>query len=187
MMEIISLEDLTWLEENKSLIGKEIAISWFLSTKCLSKEDRATYKFFFNKNVKQRKFESIFAWISKDQYEEKYILKAKLRSISFIVSKSFFEKYFPILSNKNMGSISSDDYNRRWLWWVWYPSQKIIYVWDSLSFLLESNWYHDYEWWIKIYWIYWSIQNDVRRRNIWKIYKADILDEKGNIIETIEN
>lgn len=185
MREIVSLEDLTLPEENKSLIWKEIVISWFLSTKCLSKEDRETYEFFFNKNIKQRKFESIFAWISKDRYEEKYILKARLRSISFIVSKSFFEKYFPILSNKNMGSISSDDYNKRWLWWTWWPSQKIVYIWDSLKILLSKTWYHDYEGWIKIYWVYWSIESDRRSRNIWKIFKADILDEEGNILKTI--
>jgi len=64
---------------------------------------------------------------------------------------------------------------------VWRP----ILLWISLKELLEENWYKWYEWNIKIYWTYDAIFS-LWHYNIWKIFKADILDEKWNVLETLE-
>lgn len=62
---------------------------------------------------------------------------------------------------------------------------KPILLWISLKKILEKNWYEWYEWYIRIYWIYKEVYF-WWRYNIWKIFKADILDEKWNILDTLE-
>lgn len=60
-----------------------------------------------------------------------------------------------------------------------------IFIWDTLKLLLEKSGYIDYEWNIRIYWKFdWL---PVAKTNIWQIWKADILDEKWNIIDSFEN
>ena len=60
-----------------------------------------------------------------------------------------------------------------------------IYIWSSLKIILESNWYFNYEWPIRIYWVFWI--RPTTKTHIGQISKADILDKEWNVLKTIEN
>ena len=180
-MQEIDFEKIVWMNYKVSNLftWTPVVIVWFLSRDCLPLYEVEWLKY-------DRKYESIYACITEEKFKNSFILKAKLREISFKVSGKFLEKYYPSLSNTNYGSLTSDLHHQRWLWWMFHPLQKVIYVSDSLKFLLEDNGYIDYEWKIRVYGIYWSILSELRRKHIWKIHKADILDNDGNVIKTIE-
>lgn len=81
-----------------------------------------------------------------------------------------------------------EDYDWKYIWLVNIENKENyprIYVWSSLKKLLEKNGYFDYESYIRVFWEFWSIPTT--KSNIWKIWKADILDEEWNIIKTVED
>lgn len=180
-MQEVSFKKIIWMnfKESKLYTWNSVVMVWFLSKECLTPDELEWVSY-------DREYESIYAWITEKKFKNRFVLKAKLRDISFLVSRNFLIKYYTRLSNTNYGSLKSDLYHQRWLGWILSPSQEVIYISDSLKFLLEDNGYIDYEWRIRIYGIYWGINNELRRKHIWKIYKADILDNDGNIVKTIE-
>ena len=153
----------------RGIYKSKICIKWFLSKKSLSSLQIDSYNFFWVKNWIK---DYIYIWLTEKEYEDKYIFRYRDLPliINFKLKKKFGEKCKNILDKLNFNC---------------FDSQRVIFIWDSLKELLERGWYKNYEWIIKIYWEFWWILTT--KRNIWKIWKADILDDDGNVIESLEN
>jgi hypothetical protein len=148
------------------LKNKEISIKWYITKKCLNNSQMEDYLRF----PPLKWFDDVYTWMVEKECTWKYKFYYRWKDISFIVSRKFFEKYVYTLERFN----------------YWYRNiDWIIFIWDSLKFLLEENGYIDYEWRIKIYWVFRSI--NTTKKNIWKIWKAEILDENDNVLDVVED
>lgn len=88
-----------------------------------------------------------------------------------------------------------EDYNEQW-WneydrWYTYlvdieePLKfRPILLGSDLERLLKISWYKNHKWNIRVYGVFLGLWT--KKNNIWMIWKADILDDELNVIETIK-
>ena len=151
---------------NKFMRGddKDVNISWFLSKEFLLRQHIEGY------SASDDKYDQVYIALVEKIWNWKYRVGHRTRDIWFDMSKKLVEKLSNILERYNF---------------YYWPNQMVVYIWSSLKILLEKNGYIDYEWPIRVYWKFWSI--NTTKTNIGKIWKADILDKEGNTLETVES
>ena len=165
-MRYIDFSNIIWWKKGKirfkELFKKEVSLKWLICKDSLYTYQLEEY------SSKDDKYDVIYSWMVEQRYNARYIMYRRWTNIRFTVSKKHIDRFMNILEKF--------DYS-------YSPDQIIVYLWSSLKLLLEENWYHDYEWPIKVYWTFWSI--NTTKTNIWRIWKADILDSEWKMIGSI--